>query len=120
LDTFIVNTSQTVSTSESSIVLTEKEIGVLKSWSAESGWFDALRHCHRQASSEGAFAVQLHTWFDGFRTLKFVHYMRQHLYASLPAYDLLKEHGKVQQEFDDAVLAKFEKRLYDSAAHVSD
>lgn len=36
----------------------------------------ALQHCRRQGKSEGQFQRQFHQWFDGFRTLKFIHAIR--------------------------------------------
>lgn len=33
----------------------------------------ALAHCHKQSSDPAQFARQFHQWFDGFRTLKFIH-----------------------------------------------
>jgi hypothetical protein len=35
-----------------------------------------LEHCIRQSQSEGQFTRQFHQWFDGFRTLKFIHGLR--------------------------------------------
>ncbi|MGB1139653.1 MAG: hypothetical protein ACPG1A_02070 [Halioglobus sp.] len=34
---------------------------------------DALAHCRRQSNDKEQFARQFHQWFDGFRTLKFIH-----------------------------------------------
>jgi hypothetical protein len=36
----------------------------------------ALAHCARQSASSTAFLRHFHQWFDGFRTLKFIHAMR--------------------------------------------
>ncbi|MCB1687010.1 MAG: hypothetical protein KDI33_00910 [Halioglobus sp.] len=36
----------------------------------------ALDHCRRQANSSAQFSRQFHQWFDGFRTLKFIHALR--------------------------------------------
>lgn len=40
------------------------------------GVADALAHCHRQGKSPEQFLRQFQQWFDGFRTLKFVHGIR--------------------------------------------
>lgn len=40
------------------------------------GIASALDHCQRQASSPEQFERQFHQWFDGFRTLKFIHALR--------------------------------------------
>ena len=34
---------------------------------------NALAHCHRQSRDIAQFTRQFHQWFDGFRTLKFIH-----------------------------------------------
>ena len=36
----------------------------------------ALAHCRRQGKAPGQFARQFQQWFDGFRTLKFIHGLR--------------------------------------------
>ena len=41
----------------------------------------ALAHCRRQGKSPEQFLRQFHQWFDGFRTLKFIHALRD---AGLP------------------------------------
>ncbi|MCP5208858.1 MAG: hypothetical protein H7A01_16815 [Hahellaceae bacterium] len=97
--------------------LTAKEQQVLRGWGEESGWYEALRHCLRQSGGSEAFISQLHTWFDGFRTLKFVHYIRQHLYPSLPAKELLHLTEMLPDDFRNTVLAEFRKRLYASTKH---
>ncbi len=97
--------------------LTAKEQQVMRGWGEESGWYEALKHCLRQSSGSEAFILQLHTWFDGFRTLKFVHYIRQHLYPSLPAQELLHLSEMLPDDFISTVLAEFGKRLYASAQH---
>ncbi|MEH6584381.1 MAG: hypothetical protein V7754_20780 [Halioglobus sp.] len=38
---------------------------------------EALAHCRRQGKSQAQFERQFHQWFDGFRTLKFLHSLRQ-------------------------------------------
>ncbi|MDZ7782752.1 MAG: hypothetical protein U5K56_07375 [Halioglobus sp.] len=37
---------------------------------------NALAHCHRQRSTGAGFLRHFHQWFDGFRTLKFIHGLR--------------------------------------------
>ena len=36
----------------------------------------ALAHCRRQGKTQDQFERQFHQWFDGFRTLKFIHALR--------------------------------------------
>ncbi len=40
------------------------------------GWQAALDHCLRHSKSADHFARHFHQWFDGFRTLKFIHALR--------------------------------------------
>ena len=41
------------------------------------GWADGLDHCRRHGRSEAQFLRHFHQWFDGFRTLKFIHGLRE-------------------------------------------
>ncbi len=43
----------------------------------------ALAHCHQHSSDVETFSRHFHQWFDGFRTLKFVHGMRERGYADM-------------------------------------
>jgi hypothetical protein len=51
----------------------------------QTGIGEALKHCQRQSRSERQFLRQFHQWFDGFRTLKFVHALRD---RGMPAVSL--------------------------------
>ena len=48
----------------------------------------ALSHAQQQASNQAAFTQQLHTWFDGFRTLQLIHRLRDGYYPSIPIGEL--------------------------------
>ncbi|MFK8050498.1 MAG: hypothetical protein AB8B81_18900 [Halioglobus sp.] len=41
------------------------------------GLDNILQHCHRQSNSQAQFERHFHQWFDGFRTLKFIHALRE-------------------------------------------
>lgn len=43
-----------------------------------------LRHLKQQNSKPEQFTREFHTWFDAFRTLKFIHYLREQFYPSIP------------------------------------
>ncbi|WP_299771619.1 hypothetical protein [uncultured Pseudoteredinibacter sp.] len=43
-----------------------------------------LRHLKQQNVGPDKFDSEFHTWFDGFRSLKFIHYLRDHHYPSIP------------------------------------
>jgi len=49
------------------------------------GLDDALSHCRRQGKSPGQFLRQFHQWFDAFRTLKFIHALRDSGWPEQPA-----------------------------------
>lgn len=55
------------------------------------GFTKAWKHAVKQSSNEQQYVKQMTVWFDAFRTLKFVHYMRDHGYPSLPLKDVLKK-----------------------------
>lgn len=54
----------------------------------------ALDHCRRHASSPEHFVRHFHQWFDGFRTLKFIHALRD---DGLPMRSLAQLNGLVPQ-----------------------
>ena len=41
------------------------------------GTESAIEHCRRQGKSPQQFMRQFHQWFDGFKTLKFIHAIRE-------------------------------------------
>jgi len=53
-------------------------------WGNQSGLFDDIVKQKKQINTETVFAKFLHDWMDGFRTLKFVHYLRDHHFESKP------------------------------------
>jgi hypothetical protein len=55
----------------------------LNYWKANSLDETFNRHKSRQ-SQKPVFEKFIHDWFDGFRTLKFVHFMRDHHFPSVP------------------------------------
>jgi hypothetical protein len=55
----------------------------------------ALRHALKQSSDAAQFERQMHTWFDAFRTLKLIHYLREHYLPSISFASL-----KDQQDLD--------------------
>jgi len=52
----------------------------------------ALEHAFRQSNDPEQFTRQMHTWFDAFRTLKLIHFLRDHGFSSI-AYDQLAIHS---------------------------
>ncbi len=46
----------------------------------ELGLEDALAHSRRQSRTEEQFMRQFHQWFDAFRTLKYLHALRDNLW----------------------------------------
>lgn len=82
----------------------ESDMSLMISYAEQSGWYGALAHCLKQHKKEAPFCMQLHTWFDGFRTLKFVHFMRDSYYSSLPASSI--------KEFADQLPDQFTKKVW--------
>lgn len=58
------------------------------------------QHCKTQAVQEKDFSQQFHTWFDGFITLKFVHFLQKEFYPALPIDEC--EYGLKQFELTHA------------------
>ena len=59
----------------------------------ELGATGALQHALRQSSDASQFKRQMHTWFDAFRTLKLIHYLRDHQFPSISFEALMTEHN---------------------------
>jgi hypothetical protein len=66
----------------------------------------ALDHAFRHSSDPAGFTRQMHTWFDAFRTLKLVHFLRDH---GLPSVDFSRLD-------DDAVFRELLTRIPGLAA----
>ena len=60
------------------------------------GLAKALNHCQQQAKTAAQFQRHLWQWFDGFRTLKLVHWLRDHGYPSI-SYRQWCERGQQQR-----------------------
>ena len=43
----------------------------------------ALDHAFRHSRDEDQFIRQMHTWFDAFRSLKLIHFLRAHILPSV-------------------------------------
>jgi len=53
-----------------------------------------LQHGFKQCRSEAAFRKQMHDWFDGFKTLRFIHLMREYYFDDVALQELTKNHTK--------------------------
>ncbi len=49
------------------------------------------RHLQQQNCSADRFDREFHTWFDAFRTLKFIHYMRDNVYPNIALGDAFEQ-----------------------------
>ncbi len=65
---------------------------LLVQWGLETGAFDEIEKQKRRIKSKHVFVKFLRDWFDGFRTLKFVHYMRDKHYQSQPLEFICPQH----------------------------
>jgi len=54
------------------------------------GAFQAIKNILNQCSDSSASMRQIHTWFDGFRTLKLIHHMRDNGHQCLSLNDLFE------------------------------
>jgi hypothetical protein len=62
---------------------TAMDLQALVSGLEELGATEALQHALRQSTDARQFKRQMHTWFDAFRTLKLIHYLRDHHLPSI-------------------------------------
>ena len=72
----------------------------------------ALDHAFRQSKSEDQFARQVHTWFDAFRTLKLIHFLRDHYLPSISFGQLeaTQVYYRIQQQ--DSGLKAYHDRMH--------
>lgn len=71
----------------------------------------ALVHAFRQSRSLDQFTRQMHTWFDAFRTLKLIHFLRDSDFPSIPYANLEMNTVFRQLLEEDADLLAFHIRL---------
>jgi len=56
----------------------------VREWAEQFDIDSALKHAFKQADSKGAFVRHMHVWFDAFRTLKTIHFLRDRCFPSQP------------------------------------
>jgi hypothetical protein len=72
-----------VRSSDTEAILSQLDLQILIGPLEELGASKALQHALRQSADAVQFQRQMHTWFDAFRTLKFIHYLRDHHFPSI-------------------------------------
>jgi len=77
----------------------------------ELGAAGALQHALRQSSDARQFNRQMNTWFDAFRTLKLIHYLRDHHLPSISYQALVKEHNIDYMMMHESTLPGLHKTL---------
>ena len=82
LKTFLGHTSDIWREAQISSIF--REAPYLEAWGIETGVFTEIEKQKKRIKSEQVFLKFIHDWFDGFRTLKFVHYMRDNHFPSKP------------------------------------
>lgn len=55
------------------------------------GAFDALNTAMKSSKNPKIYLQHFHHWFDNFRTLKFIHHMRDNYYPSMPIKEIIKQ-----------------------------
>ena len=74
-------------------ILSQMDLQILIDGLEKSGATEALQHAFRQSSDANQFKRQMHTWFDAFRTLKLIHYLRDHHLPSISFEALVTENN---------------------------
>jgi len=77
----------------------------------ESGAVEALQHAFRQSSEARQFNRHMHTWFDAFRTLKLIHYLRENRLPSISFETLVTEQKSDHLMSHEPSLPGLHKRL---------
>ena len=73
----------------------------IKGFLESQGALRAWRKLSEQARSPAARLRRFHIWFDGFRTLKLIHHVRDHAAASLPWQDAIRRAPFMDEVEDD-------------------
>lgn len=59
-----------------------------------------IDHAKKQCSSQQAYLQHFHNWFDGFRTLKFIHFMQAHHFPAKKLEDCLAQAERLFRKTD--------------------
>ncbi|MFL0804659.1 MAG: hypothetical protein K6L81_13140 [Agarilytica sp.] len=51
-----------------------------------------VNHASHQCRTNAAFIEHFHNWFDGFKTLKFIHYLQRYYHPAIPINECIKAH----------------------------
>jgi len=76
---------------------------------------EALQHALRQSADARQFKRQMHTWFDAFRTLKLIHYLRDHHLPSIGFEVLVTELNPDHLSRHESTLTDLQKSLRSNA-----
>jgi len=79
-------------------------------------WARALQHCQQQGKNQASFERHFLIWFDGFRTLKLIHYLRDEAYSNIDAIELL-ESIKRYEFIIDTVIFESLQDICDKSKH---
>lgn len=79
------------STNDLSNVIDSFSDEVLSNTLDKIGAIDALRTAINSSKNPKIYLQHFHHWFDSFRTLKFVHTMRDNYYPSMPIREIIKQ-----------------------------
>ena len=84
---------------------------------SKMGFEKALTEAHRQAPVGYALRMRLHTWFDSFKTLRFIHQLRDLCAPSIPWRDALEQAAFIQ--FDGANVPLSQEALEQLRTHIA-
>jgi len=82
-------------------ILSSADVQGLVDGLEQLGATQALQHALRQSSDARQFNRQMHTWFDAFRTLKLIHYLRDHHLPSISYEVLVAEHKTLKMDIHE-------------------
>jgi hypothetical protein len=75
------------------------------------GVAEVLGHAFRQSKDPAQFKKQMHIWFDAFRTLKLVHYLRDHHFPSISFEALVTEQCPEHLMRHESMLVSLHKKV---------
>jgi hypothetical protein len=95
-----------------------KKLGpCMKNFFSLSDWTDKITRIQRESTSMKTFRYRFYQWFNGLKTLKFIHFARDTKYSNVPvleAYQWLKlQIGLGESRVDNVFEGLFELRKFD-------
>jgi len=96
----------------------------LKAFLDSENFDNALNEIRKNSASEISFVKRFFVWFDAFRILKLVHFLRDHLFRDVPVHlaasDLLQRLNLISNETNSGELLSIYRKLDREGANINE